>query len=159
MDEVLMRHRQIRGGWLIALLLAQAALGAEDKPAILLTRLVQQAVTGGQAAVLSPHLSVLLGISSIEGATPVRQLGMQSGDVHRLFDVCANSHDKIVLMDVVADKHVSAYLLSPSGVLLKAVAYDIGGPTHEQSLADAKPAFMRQREFWLAQARALDAPH
>jgi hypothetical protein len=154
-----MRHRSIRGSWLIALLLAQGALGAEDKPAILLTRLVQQAVTGGQAAVLSPHLSVLLGISSSEGATPVRQLGLQSGDVHRLFDVCENNHDRIVLMDVVANKHVSAYLVSASGVLLKAVVYDIGGTTQEQRLPAAKAAFMKQREFWLGQARALDAPH
>jgi hypothetical protein len=154
-----MRQRLIRCGWLIALLHFQGALGAEDKPAVLLTRLVQQALTGGQPAMLSPHLSVLLGISSSEGATPVRQLGLQSGDAHRLFDVCESNHDRIVLMDVVANKHVSAYLVSAGGVLLKAVVYDIGGTTQEQSLTAAKPAFIKQREFWLGQARGLDAPH
>ena len=154
-----MRHRPIRCGWLIALLLTHGALGAEPKSAALLTRLVHQAVTGGQAAVISPHLSVLLGISSSEGVTPVRQMDLQSGDVHRLFDVCDSNHDRIVLMAVDANKHVSAYLMSPGGVLRKAIVYDIGGETHEQSLAEAKPGFMRLREFWLGQARDLKAPH
>jgi hypothetical protein len=153
-----MCHTSIRWSALSALLLAHGVLGAELNSARLLSGLVQQAVSGRQEARLPPHLSVLLGISVSETATPVWQLSRKSSDALRLFNVCQNNHDNVVLTTLRAGNQSAAYLMSASGVLLKAIVYQVGGATQELSLAEARKPFARQRDFWLDQARRPGAP-
>jgi hypothetical protein len=153
-----MRHTPTRWSALSALLLAHGVLGAEVNSARLLSGLVQQALSARQEARLPPHLSVLLGISVSETATPVWQLSRKSSDALRLFNVCQNNHDHVVLTTMGANHQSAAYLMSAGGVLLKAIVYQVGGATHELSLAEGRKDFTRQRDFWLEQARRPGAP-
>lgn len=158
MRTELMRTEQTRWSWLTALVLMHGALGAEANSATLLSGLVQQAVTGRQEARLPPHLSVLLGVSASESSTPVWQLSRKSSSALRLFNVCQDNHDNVVLITTGADNQSAAYLMSAGGVLLKAIVYQVGGATQEPSLAQANKAFRQQRDFWLQQALRPDAP-
>ncbi|MFI4866896.1 MAG: hypothetical protein ACHQDB_07290 [Steroidobacterales bacterium] len=111
-----MRHTPTRCIALSALFLVHDVLGADANSARLLSGLVQQAVSGRQQARLPPHLSVLLGISVSESATPVWQLSRKSSDALRLFNICEDNHDNIVLTTMRADKQSAAYLMS-AGIL------------------------------------------
>jgi hypothetical protein len=150
--------------WLLLLWFAHGALGAEHAQpaepttASLLKGLVQEAVTSGKDAELSPHLSLLLGVSVSERTTPIRQLGIKSDDALRLFDVAQDNHAHIVLMSVSANNQVAAYLMTPGGRLLKAVFYQVGGETVVPTLGGAKATFKPLRDFWLEKARSLEAP-
>ena len=142
-------------GFLAALLVALGALGADASAAHLLHGLVAAAVRSGQDAKLPPHLSVLLGVSSTESSTPVRQLGFKNGDDIKTLNVCAADHRNVVLMSVGANNRARAYLMSPDGVLRKAITYEIGGVPRELRIADAKVEFLQERALWFERAAAL----
>ena len=141
--------------FLAALFLLHSALAAEAPVTRVLNGLVQTAVRSGQDAILPPHLSVMLGVSTSEASTPVRQLGFKNGDNIKTFNVCAADHQNVVLMSVGADSRVSAYLMSSEGVLRKAIVYQVGGDTRELRISAAKADFLEQRKLWFERAAAL----
>jgi hypothetical protein len=142
-------------GCLAALIVARVAFGTQPAASHGLNGLVETAVRSGQDAALPPRLSVLLGLSSTEASTPVRQLGFRNGDDIKTFNVSTADHHNVVLMTVSANKHAAAYLVSPDGELRKAVVYQVGGATRELRLAEANPDFLQQRKLWLDRAAAL----
>jgi hypothetical protein len=146
---------RLKARLLAALLLTQAALAADTSTSRVLNGLVEAAVRAGRDAALPPHLSVLLGLTITEASTPVRQLGFRNGDDIKTFNVSAVEHHDVVLMSVGANKHAAAYLMSPDGVLRKAIVYEVGGATRELRLAEANPDFLQQRRLWLDRAAAL----
>lgn len=141
-----------------ALLLAsQVVLGADSSPAPTVARLIERSLSSGQRAQLSPHLSVLLAVSSADRSTPIHQLGINAAGTLWLFDVCDDDHTHIVLMRVDGGKAVEAYAMTPAGALLKAVAYTVGGATHILSAAEAKAGFHGLLDFWIQKETALES--
>ena len=146
----------IKNAALLAVLIpACYALGSDASTARVLAGLVNAALHVGQKAKLGPHLSVLLGLSPTEASVEVRQLGFKNGDDIKTLNVCGDNHENVVLMTVGSDRRAEAYLMSPDGVLRKALRYQVGGDTTELRLTEAKPGFLRERKLWLERAPAL----
>jgi hypothetical protein len=103
-------------------------------------------------------LAALPGVCASERTTPVWQRSRKSSDALRLFNVCQDNHDNVVLITTGLDNRSAAYLMTAGGVLLKAIVYQAGGATHELSPTQASKAFMQQRDFWLQQALKAHAP-
>lgn len=142
---------------LTLLFLSPGICGADAVSTHWLSDLVQQALAQGQSAQLSPHLSVLLGLTTAERSTPVQQLGIRSDAALWLFDVCRSPHAPIVLMRVGDDRHVSVYRITTRGRPLRAVAYEIGGATQLLPAQQSTVDFRRQVDFWRAQQQSLQS--
>jgi hypothetical protein len=97
----------------------------------------------------------LLGISTTETSTPVRQLGFKNGDAVKTFNVCTADHHNVVLMSVAANHHAAAYLMSSDGELRKAFVYEVGGETRQLRLSAADRDFLEERKLWFERAPAL----
>jgi hypothetical protein len=114
-----------------------------------LAKLVDAVLRNGPNSQLPAHLSVVLGVSRLEQATPVKQAVMRNGSVVRTFNVCTAHHDDIVLITYDEQSRSSkAYLVSPAGALRKAVSYQAGAPASERSLTDAARDFANEIKFW-----------
>jgi len=134
------------GWWVILMGLGAAAAGAAPPWT---APLKQQALARGYQATLPPHLSQLLGLSPKGESVAVRQLlGRAEQKVHTFNVTVDKPHDVVVfLVDERAQKTV-AYLLTASGKLGKAVAYQIGGEPHELPVDQARPGLMREVRYW-----------
>jgi hypothetical protein len=116
--------------------------------------LIEHAVASGVDAKLPPVLSVVLGVTSREQATPVRQIVVHADRKVRTFNVCASDHNKLVLASVDEQTQVTtAFLVSPKGNLRKGVAYTAGNPAELLSDEAARPALARELEYWSHQPR------
>lgn len=111
--------------------------------------LIDTVVRKGPDAVLPPHLSVVLGVTRLEQATSVKQAVWRDGTTVRTFNVCAAKHDDLVFITYHEQSRSSkAYLVSPAGVLRKAVAYQPQMPATERSLSEAAKDFAGELKFW-----------
>jgi hypothetical protein len=133
--------------WLIAIAMVSIlpAHGAGGS----LAKLVDAVLRNGPNSQLPAKLSVVLGVSRLEQATPVKQAVMRNGSVVRTFNVCIADHNDIVLITYDEQSRSSkAYLVSPAGALRKAVSYQAGAPASQRSLSDAAGDFANEIKFW-----------
>ncbi len=134
--------------WLVltvALTSTLSALGAT--PA--LSGLIEAVVRHGPDGQLPAHLSGVLGVGKLNQPTPVKQAVMRDGETVRTFNVCTVNHEDVVLFNTNERSHESkAYLVTPAGVLRKAVYYQAGGAPSERSLASARKDFETEIKFW-----------
>src|ERR1700730_3663838 len=115
----------------------------------LLATLVDTVVRNGPDSQLPAHLSVVLGVSHVEQKTAVKQAVVRDGPAIRTFNVCAGSHDDVVILTYNEQSRATkAYLVSAAGRLRKAVDYQAGEAAHERSLADARSDFAAEIKFW-----------
>jgi hypothetical protein len=109
---------------------------------------------------LPSHLSVVLGVSSIEQPTAVKQAVLRNGDTVRTFNVSTANHNEVVLIAYNEQSRSSkAYLLSTQGTLRKAVSFQAGAPAIERSLEEASADFAAEVKFWTDLQQQLSAPH
>jgi hypothetical protein len=102
---------------------------------------------------------VVLGVSRIEQPTAVKQAVMRDGETVRTFNVCAANHDDVVMITYNEHSRTSkVYLVSPSGALRKAVAFQAGEAAAERSLKEAHGDFAGELKFWLAMDAQPAAP-
>ena len=134
--------------WLVVMAAMLAAASAHSATRSL-DALVDAVIRNGPDNQLPAHLSVILGVSALEQKTPVKQAVMRDGYTVRTFNVCtANRRDLVMVTYNEQSRSTKAYLVSPAGVLRKAVYYQAGDPANERSLADARPGFLSEYKFW-----------
>jgi hypothetical protein len=134
--------------WLVVMAAVLAVASAQSATRSL-DALVDAVIRKGPDNQLPAHLSVILGVSALEQKTPVKQAVMRDGYMVRTFNVCTANHSDLVMMTYNEQNHSSkAYLVSPAGVLRKAVDYQAGDPANERSLADAHSDFLIELKFW-----------
>jgi hypothetical protein len=134
--------------WLVVMA-AMLAVASADSATRSLDALVDAVIRKGPDNQLPAHLSVILGVSALEQKTPVKQAVMRDGYTVRTFNVCTANHSDLVMLTYNEQNHSSkAYLVSPAGVLRKAVYYQAGDPANERSLADARSDFLIEFKFW-----------
>jgi len=114
-----------------------------------LGRIVDAVVRHGPTTQLPPHLSMVLGLSSVEHAVPMKQAELRDGTKIHTFMVGAADHADLVLLDYdEASGITEAYRLAPSGTLRKAVSYSAGATANEQPAAKARAGLSRELKFW-----------
>jgi hypothetical protein len=127
---------------------AQQAPGSQDQKRFALA--VERTFREGQHAELPPHISSLLGVSSLEKECPVMQRAVRSGTMVQGFDVSLASKNDIVLF--VVDEAVNdqtLYLTSARGTLRRVVSVKAGeGRVSPVTVADQK-GFEKEKRFWL----------
>jgi hypothetical protein len=137
-------------GWLIvavAMAVVLSAYGASGS----LAGLVGAVLLNGPSSQLPAHLSVVLGITRSEQETPVKQAVIHDGQIVHTFNVCAaNPADVVIVSYNEQSRSTKAYLVSPAGVLRKAVSYQAGAAATDRSLADARDDFASEIKFWAA---------
>jgi hypothetical protein len=134
--------------WL-AVMAAMLVVASAQSATRSLDALVDAVIRKGPDNQLPAHLSVILGVSAPEQRTPVKQAVVRDGYTVRTFNVCTANHNDLVMMTYNEQSHsAKAYLVSPAGVLRKAVYYQAGDPANERSLANARPDFLIEYEFW-----------
>jgi len=143
-----MRKINGRRAWpLIAVVMAAfaAAQGAPQS----LKGVIEVVVQNGPESQLPAHLSLVLGLNKGELGTAVKQAVMRDGAIVRTFNVRTTNHADVVMMAYdEQSRSMKAYLVSPAGKLLKAVAYQAGAPATERSAADAHGDFAAEIKFW-----------
>ncbi len=103
----------------------------------------------GPEAQLPPHLSMVLGVESSARPTPVRQAIVRKGVTVRTFNVRTAGRADVVLIVYNEQTRLSkAYLISPAGVLRKAVAFQAEAAPVERSLAEARGESASEIKFW-----------
>jgi len=114
-----------------------------------LDSVIAAVVKNGLDAQLPAHLSVILGVSSVERATAVKQAVIRDGKTVHTFNVGAANHDDVVIL-TYDEQHraTKAYLVSRAADLLKAVSYQPGAPANERSLGEARNDFLGELKFW-----------
>ena len=125
-----------------------------------LSELIDTVIHKGPDSQLPAHLSVVLGVNRrLEKATAIKQAVMRDGALVRTFNVCTAKPDDVVLIAYNEQSHASkAYLVSPAGVLRKAVAFQAGAPVSERSLTEAASDFAIELKFWTDFERQLTVP-
>lgn len=114
-----------------------------------LAGLIDAVIAHGPESRLPAHLSVVLGISSAEQQTAVKQAVVRDGQTVHTFNVCTANHDDVVIMSVNELNHTTkAYLVSAAGELRKAVSYQAGAPATLRPLAEARADFANEMKFW-----------
>jgi hypothetical protein len=112
--------------------------------------LVETTVRRGPEGQLPPHLSVVLGLSTVEQSIPVKQAVIRDGSAVRVFNVCAANHkDLVILTHNDQDQSTKAYLLSAKGRLRRAVFFRDGEPAQIRSMAEARGDFAAEQKFWV----------
>ena len=113
----------------------------------------------GPEAQLPPHLSMVLGVESSARPTPVRQAIVREGVTVRTFNVrTARRADVVLIVYNEQTRASKAYVISPAGVLRKAVAFQAGGAPVERSLAEARGESASEIEFWADYAKQARGP-
>jgi hypothetical protein len=137
-----------RRAWLAAAVAMAAMLSAQGAGRSI-GGLIDSVVRNGPDGLLPAHLSVVLGVSSVERTTPVKQAVIRDGSTVRTFNVCTADHDDVVILTYNEQSHsTKAYLVSVRGALRKAVYYQAGGAANERSPADARNDFADEISFW-----------
>jgi hypothetical protein len=94
---------------------------------------------------------MVLGITSVEHKTAVKQAVIRDGHAVRTFNVCAANHDDVVILTYdELDQLTKAYLMSAAGALRKAVSYQPGAPANVRTLTSARDDFAQELTFWTA---------
>ena len=128
---------------------AMAAMLSAHGAAGPLAGLIDAVAANGPESRLPAHLSVVLGISQTERETAVKQAVIRDGRMVHTFNVCAAKHADVVMMSVNEQEHsTKAYLVSPAGVLRKAVSYQAGAPANQRSLTEARGDFADEIKLW-----------
>jgi hypothetical protein len=104
----------------------------------------------GRDAQLPPHLALVLGLGTGETAVTVKQLGIQSAQEVRTFNVCQDKGKPVVVIVHYNQKNqvAHAYLLGSGTRLRKAVTYEAGAQPVLLSDAKAKAAFQEELQYW-----------
>ncbi|MEP6883293.1 MAG: hypothetical protein ABJC66_00960 [Gammaproteobacteria bacterium] len=148
-----MNRARRKRGWrmvAVAMAVAMAAVSSAHTATQQLSDLIGTVIRRGPDSVVPAHLSVVLGLSRIERATPVKQAVMRDRAMVRTFNVCTAKHDNVVFITYNEETKISkAYLVSPGGVLRKAVAYRAAAPATERPLDEAASDFAGEIKFWM----------
>ena len=145
-----------RTGWIAALALTALAVNGADR---LLSTLIDSTLKNGPDSRVPSHLSVVLGISPTEKATPVKQAVNRTGGVVHTLNVCTGNHDRVVLLAYDEQRRATkAYLMSADGVLLKAVSYDAGAPAALRPADEARADFTAELNAWKSFLRKPNPP-
>lgn len=116
-----------------------------------LRKLVDAVLRNGPDSQLPAHLSMVLGVSRLEQATPVKQAVMRDGSIVRTCNVSTANHDDVVLIKYdEQSRSAQAYLVSPAGVLRKAVTFQAGAAASERAVAEAGRDLASEIKFWMA---------
>jgi hypothetical protein len=104
----------------------------------------------GREAQLPPHLALVLGLGTGETAVAVKQLGIQSAQEVRTFNVCQEKGKPVVVIVHYNQKNqiAYAYLLGSGTKLRKAVTYEAGAQPALLSGEKAKAAFREELQYW-----------
>jgi hypothetical protein len=147
--------RKVNGTRAWALIaVAMAALASAQGAPHSLKGVIDAVVQKGPDNQLPAHLSLVLGLNKGEQATAVKQAVMRDGTMVRTFNVRTSNHDDVVMMAYdEQSRSIKAYLVSPGGKLLKAVAYQAGAPATARSAAAARGDFADEIKFWTESAR------
>jgi hypothetical protein len=141
-------HIEGRRLWL-ALTVSMAGVLSAHGTSPSLQAVVDAVARGGIDIQLPAHLSVVLGVSSTEQPTAVKQAVVRDAQSVRTFNVCVANRENAVILTYDESSHTTkAYLVSPAGVLRKAVSYQAGGPANERSLTAARSDFAGEVKFW-----------
>ena len=110
----------------------------------------------GHEALLPPHLALVLGLGAGEKAVAVKQLGTQSAEAIRTFNV-RTEKGKTVVVILRYDRKTQvtqAFLLGRGAKLRSAVTYEAGGQPASLSDENARVAFQEELQYWSSQAAA-----
>ena len=125
----------------------QPATPAMPKPRLAL--LVDEVVAKGPTSRIPPHLSLVLGITTSEQPTAVKQAVMRDGESMRTFNVLSDQHGDVVLMAYDTRTRASkAYLTNAAGTLRKAVSYQPGEAPTVRKVDEARGDFAAEIQFW-----------
>ena len=112
--------------------------------------LVETTVRRGPDGQLPPHLSVVLGLSTLEQGISVKQAVIRDGSAVRVFNVCAANHkDLVILTHNDQEQSTKAYLFSTQGRLRRAVFFRDGEPAQMRSTSEARGDFAAEQKFWM----------
>lgn len=108
----------------------------------------------GHDALLPPHLALVLGLGAGEKAIAVKQLGTQSAQEIRTFNVLTEKgRTVVVILRYDRMTHVTqAFLLGKGAKLRSAVTYEAGGQPTSLSDENARVAFQEELKYWSSQA-------
>jgi hypothetical protein len=108
----------------------------------------------GHEALLPPHLALVLGLGTGEKAIAVKQLGTQSAQEIRTFNVRTEKGRRIVVILRYDRKTqvTQVFLLGRGAKLRSAVTYEAGGQPAPLSDENARVAFQEELQFWSSQA-------
>jgi hypothetical protein len=141
-----------KGRWFIGALYMLAMFPAQATPpgtAESFDELVETTVRRGPDGQLPPHLSVVLGLSTLEQGISVKQAVIRDGSAVRVFNVCAANHkDLVILTHNDREQSTKAYLFSTQGRLRRAVFFRDGEPVQMRSMAEASADFAAEQRFW-----------
>lgn len=112
--------------------------------------LADRVVNQGQSALLPPHLSLVLGLGNGAHSLPVKQLGIQTSQEMRTFNVAkVQGRRVVVLMNYNGETKITqALLLRPGQRLDKAVTYVAGTAAGALSGDQARAALTEQLHYW-----------
>lgn len=108
----------------------------------------------GHDALLPPHLALILGLGAGEKAAAVKQLGTQSAQEIRTFNVRTEKGRTVVVI-LRYDRQTQitqAFLLGRGATLRRAVTYETGAQPASLSDESARPAFQEELQYWSRQA-------
>ena len=108
----------------------------------------------GHDALLPPHLALVLGLSAGEKAIAVKQLGTQSPQEIRTFNVRTEKGRTVVVILRYDRKTqvTQAFLLGRGAKLRRAVTYETGAQPTSLSDENARVAFQEELQYWSSQA-------
>jgi hypothetical protein len=133
----------------VAAFVTLAAIFSAQAASHSLKSVIAAVMKNGLDAQLPAHLSVILGVSSVERATAVKQAVIRERTAVHTFNVGAANHDDVVILAYDERDHATkAYLVSNAAELLKAVSYQPGAPANERSLGEARSDFFGELKIW-----------
>jgi hypothetical protein len=138
--------------------IALAALASAQGAPHSLNGVIDAVVQKGPDSQLPAHLSLVLGLNKGEQATAVKQAVLRDGSTVRTLNVPTSNHNDVVMMAYnEQSRSMKAYLVSPGGKLLKAVAYQAGAPATQRLAAEARADFADELKFWTESAHLAGA--
>ena len=108
----------------------------------------------GHEALLPPHLALVLGLGAGGKAIAVKQLGTQSAQEVRTFNVCTEKGRTVVVILRYDRKTqvTQAFLLGRGATLRRAVTFETGAQPASLSDESARLAFQEELQYWSNQA-------
>jgi hypothetical protein len=128
---------------------AQKSTGSQTTSS--LATAIDRTLQQGHGAILPPHVSNLLGISSHEQEVPVKQF-VQMGEPIRGFEVStAQPNDVIIWIESRAQEQTTYYLMSRRGTLRRVLAVIEGTGHPRRPTKDDQEAFDKEKQRWVDQ--------